>query len=105
MVPTIQPGQTLTVTLLEFWPDYGPGPLWTDGGKPVDPRTLGLSELLTERLTRWNAGYTEDRIPTEADGDAIWLAEGAALLSDVRRELGPTYKVAVTEPWWGEEPS
>lgn len=101
---SIWSGQTLRVKLLEFWPDYGSGPLWTEDGKPVHPRALGLSNLLAERLANWNARYGENRLPIEGDGDAAWLDEGIALLRDVRGELGPEYKVAATEPWWGEAP-
>ena len=28
-------GQTAGVTVLEFWPDYGPGPVWTEDGAAV----------------------------------------------------------------------
>lgn len=105
MAITVRSVQTRSVTLIEFWPDYGPGPLWTEDGRSVDPRALGLPEILAERLVAWNARYEEDRIPVEGDGDADWLAEGTALLHDVRSQLGPDYEVTVTEPWWGEDPT
>lgn len=93
------------MTVLEFWPDYGPGPLWTADGEAVDVASLGLSADLAQRLAAWHSNYAEDRVPIEGDGDPVWLAEGVALLRDVRAELGVDYAVVVTEPWWGEEPT
>jgi hypothetical protein len=45
------------VTVLEFWPDYGPGPLWTDDGKPVDLNSLQMDRGLVETVAAWNAAY------------------------------------------------
>jgi hypothetical protein len=91
--------------VLEFWPDHGAGPLWTARGAPADPHQLGLPEDLAERISTWNARYDEGRIPVEGPGDNAWLAEGKELLDRVRRALGVEYRVIVTEPWWGEDPT
>jgi len=93
------------VTVLEFWPDYGPGPLWTQDGQPVDLASLGLGRRLTEEVEAWHAGYTEDKVPCEGPGDRVWLSQGKGLLGQIRAELGDHYQVAVTEPWWDEEPT
>lgn len=90
------------MTLFEFWPDYGPGPLWTEDGRPADPEALPLGDDLVRSLRDWNARYEEDRIPVEGPGDASWLGEGKVLLQRVREALGPSHEVVVTEPWWGE---
>ena len=39
---------------LEFWPDYGPGPLWNDEGTPTDLGSLGISPELAERVRVWS---------------------------------------------------
>ena len=76
--------------MLEFWPDYGPGPLWTEGGKPADLTSLELDPDLAERVTAWNAAYEEDKVPVEGPGDSTWLHEGRQLLREVRKLWGPT---------------
>lgn len=46
------------MTLLEVWPDYAPGPLWTDDGKPV---YLALPEAGQPAFTwkpRWSRNST-----------------------------------------------
>ena len=93
------------MTVLEFWPDYGPGPLWTDDGQPVDLSSLGLSRDLVERVAAWNAAYEETKVPIEGTGDDGWLSEGKRLLGAIRDAVGSEYQVVVTEPWWGEEPT
>jgi hypothetical protein len=90
---------------MEFWPDYGPGPLWTDDGKPVDLASLGVGRDLVERVAAWNAQFSEDKVPLQGTGDEVWLREGRRLLTQVREALGDQYRVVVTEPWWGEEPA
>ncbi len=95
--------QTATVIVLEFWPDYGCGPLWTDG-RPADLELLRLNRELIQRLTDWNARYSEDKVPVDGRGDTVWLREGKRLLGEVRQALGDQSQVVVTEPWWGEEP-
>jgi len=87
---------------LEFWPEYNAGPLWI-GGQSVDLGSLGLSGDLEARLVRWNAGYSDDRLPSESN-DVVWLAEGRSLLGELRIEVAGTHSVIVREPWWGEEP-
>lgn len=89
---------------LEFWPDYGPGPLWNDNGKPIDPESLGISPDLAERVRLWNSRYEEGRIPLDGPGAAAWLAEGVGLLRQLRNDLGDDVDLVVTEPWWGEAP-
>jgi len=92
------------VTVLEFWPDYGPGPLWTDDGKAADLVGLPLDPDLVERMTTWNAAYSEDKVPLDGPGDLVWLSQGKRLLDEVRAALHDQYRIVVTEPWWGEEP-
>ncbi len=47
---------------MEFWPDYGPGPLWSEGGKSVDLTSLGVDPDLVERIEAWNAAYGEHKV-------------------------------------------
>jgi hypothetical protein len=96
--------QTAVVTVLEFWPDYGPGPLWTEDGKAADLAALPMERDLVERVTAWNAAYSEDKVPLDGPGDVAWLSQGVRLLGEVRAALHDHYQVVVTEPWWGEEP-
>jgi hypothetical protein len=96
--------QTLGVIVPEFWPDYGPGPLWTDG-KPVDLTLLGMDRYLVERVAAWNAAYEETKVPIDGAGDDAWLTEGKRLLGAIRDALGSEYRVVVTEPWWREDPT
>ena len=77
------------MTRVEFWPDYGSGPLWTEDGAPIDPRSLGLTDDLAEQLELWNAQYDEDRIPVEGSGDREWLDRGAHLSSGRGGRSGP----------------
>lgn len=65
---------------LEFWPDYGPGPVWNAEGKPVALESLGISTGLAARVWSWNSAYAEDKIPLDGPGDPEWLTEGAVLL-------------------------
>ena len=89
------------VSILEYWPDYGEGPLWSADGKPADLGALPLDDGLRQSLIAWNASYTEERIPVDGPGDPAWLREGVLLLERVRRALGTAYEVVVTESWWG----
>ena len=50
----------VSVKQLEFWPEYGAGPLWAEG-VGVDPTQLGLPTELVERLVAWNARYGDER--------------------------------------------
>jgi hypothetical protein len=91
---------------LEWWPDYGCGPLWKAsgrGGRHADPGALGLPLELGARLAAWNGDYAEDKLPMAGGGDREWLEQGAGLLAEVRRFLAGRYDVVVAEPWWGEE--
>jgi hypothetical protein len=90
------------VTTFEFWPDYGPGPLWNEG-KAVDMLSLGLPQQLAQELKAWNDLYAEDKLPLEGSGDAQWLREGRSLLQRTRTALGPSAAVVVTEPWWDQD--
>lgn len=91
--------------VLEFWPEYGSGPLWSDDGKHVDLRSLDLGVDVIEELEAWNSQYAENKIPLESLGDARWLNEGRHLLRRTREALKPDYQVVVTEPWWDENPT
>lgn len=98
-------GQSARVpTVLEFWPEYSGGPLWSEYGRTVELESVGLSRDLIGRLTAWNARYDDAKLPFE-ENDRDWLNEGTGLLAEVRTALGTDYVVVVTEPWWGEEPS
>lgn len=88
---------------LEFWPEYGTGPLWA-GVDGVDLGQLGLPIELVERLVAWNACYEDERLPMEGPGDPDWLGEGKRLLAETRTALAGSCRLVVTEPWWGEEP-
>lgn len=85
---------------LEFWPDYGAGPLWDLAGQAVDPLSLPLSPELSKRVVSWAAEYAEDKIPIDGPGDPAWLDEGRILLRLIRETLHETHDVIVTEPWW-----
>lgn len=87
------------MTRLEFWPDYGPGPLWNDNGQPVEPESLAISPGLAARVRLWNSSYAENKLPLDGPGDAGWLAQGVDLLLQLRRELGDSVDLRVTEPW------
>lgn len=91
------------MTQLEFWPDYGKGPLWTERGTAVALDEISLPADLAERLRAWNRQYSEEKIPIDGAGDAAWLREGTDLLRRTRGALGSGYQIVVTEPWWGEE--
>ncbi|MFL6064211.1 MAG: hypothetical protein ACJ72G_06030 [Friedmanniella sp.] len=81
--------------------DYGGGPLWYRSVNNKAPWGLDLgffplSESLRERLVRWTAGdyhlhydYEDD----DPEHEAAWHNEGLALLSELRRELGPGYDI------------
>lgn len=90
--------------VLEFWPDYGPGPLWLKGA-PAPLSALNLPADLSDRLQLWNEAYEERLLPSEGDGDPDYLSTGKALLAEVRAALRGRFRVLVTEPWWGEVPS
>ena len=56
------------------------------------------------RLGAWSTSYDDDRLPFEEHDDE-WLAEGKVLLGELRKAVGGSYTIVVTEPWWGEQPS
>lgn len=87
---------------LEFWPEYEGGPLWEGRGEPVDLSTLTLSDDLRACLVRWNAAYSDDKLPVEGGGDTEWLTQGADLLAEVRQALGSEHEVITHEDWWSE---
>lgn len=89
--------------VLEFWPEYDGGPIWSPDGRSADLDLLPLSNDLRERLRAWNARYDDANLPFEQNA-VDWLAEGRSLLGEVRAALGEAYEVVVTEPWWREEP-
>jgi hypothetical protein len=87
---------------LEWWPDYGRGPLWQPaglGGTHVEPASLGLESDLADRLAKWNAEYDDDKLPNEGGGDDSWISQGIDLLAEVRHQLMGRYRVVVREPW------
>lgn len=90
---------------LEFWPDYGRGPLWHKTGSPADLASLGLPGDLAERLRAYNSAYDEARLPIEGNGDSAYIAEGERLVAETRAALTGRFRVIVTEPWWGQLPS
>ena len=59
---------TWAMTRLEFWPDYGAGPLWTDEGKPADLESLSLPHDLVERVRSWNSRYEDGQAPHRRPG-------------------------------------
>lgn len=75
------------MTQLEFWPDYGKGPLWTERGTAVALDEIALLTDLAERLRAWNRQYSEEKIPIDGAGDAAWLREGTDLLRRTRGRL------------------
>ncbi|MFF1831552.1 hypothetical protein [Paenarthrobacter sp. NPDC058040] len=93
------------MTRLEFWPDYGRGPLWNDDGQHVELDSLAISPGLAARVRLWNSAYAEDKLPLDGSGDAGWLAQGVELLLQLRTEVCDGVHIQVTEPWWGEAPS
>jgi hypothetical protein len=90
----------VAVTFFEFWPDYGAGPLWDEGGKPADLAYLPIDRDLADRLADWNARYSEEKVPLEGPGDEAWVNEGRRLLVEVRQALTGEHEVIVSEPWW-----
>ena len=83
---------------IEFWPEHGSGPLWHEGAA-LDLAPL-VGDDLAERLVRWNAQFSDDKLPIDTGGDGPWLAEGNELLRRVRVALEGRHTVVVTEPWW-----
>lgn len=90
--------------VLEFFPEYNSGPLWSSTGASIELAALALPEDLVRRLGDWNASYDDSKLPFERN-DSAWLEGGRRLLAEVRQALGPDYEVVVTEPWWREDPS
>lgn len=39
--------------VVEFWPEYNGGPLWSDDGNSIDLASLPLSDGLRSRLLAW----------------------------------------------------
>lgn len=81
--------------------DYGGGPLWhrsADNKAPygIDLSSFSLSEGLRDRLVRWTAGDYHlhyDYEDEDPEHEAAWHSEGLALLTELRRELGPGYDI------------
>lgn len=88
---------------VEFWPDYGQGPLWHKNGEPAEAEALGVEAELAERLASWNSRYDEANLPVDGPGSPAYIEEGSRLLREVRASVGVRYRVVVTEPWWGED--
>lgn len=84
---------------LEFWPEYGSGPLWR-GGRAIDLQTVGVEADLVRRLLAWNAEYADEKLPAGGPGDIEWIDRGRALLAGIRAAVEGEVVVVVTEPWW-----
>jgi hypothetical protein len=90
-------------TELEFWPDYGSGPLWSTNGTVVDGAAIGLQPDLLFRLRTWNSAYAEDKLPMDKiSTNPGWIEQGRDLLAEIRQALGEGYELKTTEPWWGD---
>jgi hypothetical protein len=90
------------VDVLEFWRDYGSGPSWTHGAV-VSPGDVDVDPLLADRLIKWNAEYTEDKIPLDGPGDARRLTEGRNLLAELRNETAGRITIITTERWRADQ--
>ena len=88
--------------VLKFRPDYGWGPLWTHGAA-INPSDI-VYPTLAERLIRWNAEYTEDKIPLDGPGDPRWMTVGRNLLAELRSQTAGRITIITTEPWCAEQP-
>lgn len=84
---------------IEFWPEYGSGPLWRCG-RAIDPQTVGVESDLVRRLIAWNAEYADEKLPAGVPGDMEWIDRGRALLAEIRAAVEVEFVVVVTEPWW-----
>lgn len=73
----------MTLPVLEFWPDYGDGPLWA-AGAAVDPVAVGVDADLAAHLAAHNEAYEEERLPLDGPGDVDYLAEGTRLRGALR---------------------
>ncbi|MDN4175634.1 hypothetical protein QWY28_21915 [Nocardioides sp. SOB77] len=93
----VQYNQTTSVTVLEFWPDYGPGSVWTEaGGVPVDLGRLGVHpDLVAHVGAAWNGAYSDDKVPMDSLGDSAWLRGGKHPLGETRSALGAAHRVVV----------
>jgi hypothetical protein len=87
-------GQTAGVTVLEFWPECGPGPVWTDDGRPFDLGQLGLGPDLVAEVAEWNGAYGEDKVPIDSPGDVARLQKADACSA----RFGPQWKPS-TASW------
>ena len=87
------------VRRLRFDIDYGArSPLWTEGGRRgISLMSLSLSESLRTRLRGWcedyDANYRWDTGWASEVAQRAFLANGKALLVDVRTELGAGFIV------------
>ncbi|MGZ4697282.1 MAG: hypothetical protein ACXVGT_07425 [Oryzihumus sp.] len=85
---------------LQLTTDYlAPSPLWIRGGCVGDPRRLGVSAALTERLLAWQADFDEhfhwDRGWDASESAEAWAARGPRLLEPLQAELGDRYEVTL----------
>ncbi len=71
---------TVMTGTLEFWPDYGSGPLWTATGDLVSLEELGLPTDLATRLAAWNSRNEEGLLPLEGPGTRHASQRGRELL-------------------------
>jgi hypothetical protein len=78
--------------VIEFWPDYGLGPLWLDG-RAVAPEAVGVAGDLASRLNAWNADYEESKVPVDGPGDPAWLGRGSNCYGPSAGRLVPVSKL------------
>ena len=57
--------------MLEFWPEYNSGPLWSNDGRNVDVADIGLPIELAGRLRDWNARYDGTKLPFERNNERM----------------------------------
>jgi hypothetical protein len=92
---------------LEWWPDYGGGPLWKvsgRGGQQADSGALDLPPDLAARLAAWNQRYAEDKLPITGNGDPEWLEQGVSGCSQKSVAARRADSTSVISEPWGEEP-
>ena len=72
------------------WPGNGPGILWFEDGRAIDPTDLPVHASLAKRLGAWRNPYQEDTVAPDGPVDNIWLRHGRSLLAELRvKPLAP----------------
>lgn len=96
LVPALWPGQWVRVMC-----DWSGSPCWNKDGAPESPFTLPISRALAVRMRAWFAWYdaqdpyldSPHEIPDT--GRAWFCAEGEAIATQLRAELGPDWTVVL----------